>query len=147
MKRRVVKNKKALAKKAIIVPRDKIGVAFTRLLTKTIHQRKGAVGFAGNQVGMTEHVFTALIKGKWQFYANAKIIHKSDEKVTLGEGCLSIPNKVFKITRYNHITIEHETKEAGVITADFFGYEARIIQHEIDHLNGILIEGLHDNGL
>ena len=142
MKRKVIKNKKALHTPAILVDPDKIGVAFTRLLTKTIHQRKGAVGFAGNQVGMTEHVFTALIKGKWQFYANAKIIYRSKEAAILEEGCLSIPNKVFEITRYNHVTIEHETKDAGIRCADFFGYEARIIQHEIDHLNGILIEDL-----
>ncbi len=136
---RIVTNTNKLHQKAVDVAVEDISKAFSTLLTRTIHQRKGAVGFAGVQVGMKENVFCALIDGKWKLFANAKITSKSWSKTTDVEGCLSLPKKAFKVKRYNKITIRYQNAKGETLKESFEGFNARVIQHEIDHLNGILI--------
>tara|TARA_R100000664_G_scaffold33185_1_gene49657 strand:- start:1119 stop:1550 length:432 start_codon:yes stop_codon:yes gene_type:complete len=139
---RIVTNTNKLHQKAVDVAVGDISKAFSTLLTRTIHQRKGAVGFAGVQVGMKENVFCALIDGKWKLFANAKIISESWSKVSFTtdvERCLSLPKKAFKVKRYNKITIRYQNAKGETLKESFEGFNARVIQHEIDHLNGILI--------
>ncbi|MAH48515.1 hypothetical protein CMI37_22000 [Candidatus Pacearchaeota archaeon] len=136
---RIVTNINKLHKKSELVAVKNISRAFSQLLTRTIHQRKGSVGFAGNQVRMKESVFCALIDGKWRLFANADIVHKSWIKNSGEEECLSLPNKKFQVKRYNKITIRYQDAKGETLKESFEGFNARVIQHEIDHLNGILI--------
>ena len=69
----IVKNINKLRQKAIPVATDNISVAISKLLSHTLHLREGAVGFAGCQVGLREHVFCAVIGSKWRFFANAVV--------------------------------------------------------------------------
>jgi len=135
----IVKNINKLRQKAIPVAADNISAAMSRLISRTVFIRKGAVGFAGSQVGLREHVFCALIADKWRFFANAVVIRKSWFKNKEYEGCLSFPKKEFLVKRHNNITIKYQNAQSETITEKFTGLEARIIQHELDHLNGILV--------
>jgi len=135
----IVKNINKLRQKAIPVAADNISAAMSRLISRTVFIRKGAVGFAGSQVGLREHVFCALIGSKWRFFANAVVIRKSWFKNKEYEGCLSFPKKEFLVKRHNNITIKYQNAQGETITEKFTGLEARIIQHELDHLNGILV--------
>jgi peptide deformylase len=139
---RIVTNINKLHQKSVTVAVKDISKAFSKLLTRTIHQRKGAVGFAGNQVGLKENVFCALIDGKWRLFANAEIVwafSKAWSKTTDVEECLSLPNEKHLVKRYNKITIRYQNAQGETLKESFQGYTARVIQHEIDHLNGILI--------
>ena len=135
----IVKNINKLRQKAIPVAAGNISAAMSRLISRTVFIRKGAVGFAGSQVGLREHVFCALIADKWRFFANAVVIRKSWFKNKEYEGCLSFPKKEFLVKRHNNITIKYQNAQGETITEKFTGLEARIIQHELDHLNGILV--------
>ena len=135
----IVKNINKLRQKAIPVAADNISAAMSRLISRTVFIRKGAVGFAGSQVGLREHVFCALIADKWRFFANAVVIRKSWFKNKEYEGCLSFPKKEFLVKRHNNITIKYQNAQGETITEKFTGLEARIIQHELDHLNGVLV--------
>jgi len=65
---------------------------------------------------------------------NPKILEFKEPIVIPGEGCLSIPNKVFTVQRYNWIKLENDGQ---VCVAE--GKEAQIIEHEIDHMDGVLV--------
>ena len=75
----------------------------------------------------------------FEVYLNSKIINYSEEKQTVKEGCLSIPNRSEILnSRSKTITIEYDTMEAEHKTETVEGFTSVIFQHEIDHLNGIL---------
>jgi peptide deformylase len=135
----IVTNIEILHQKSILVADKDISKAFSQLLSRTIYQRRGAIGFAGNQVGLKENVFSALLDGKWRLFANAKIIRRSWSKTAGLEECLSLPDKEYQVKRYNKITIRYQNAEGETLKESFEGFNARVIQHEIDHLNGILI--------
>ncbi len=99
-------------------------------------------GLAAVQVGIPiaaawywlpkEHKGGAL--GDGHLLINASIIEKSEPIIHPGEGCLSIPDKMFTTLRYNKIKL---VNDGQICVAE--GLEAQIIQHEIDHMNGILV--------
>lgn len=72
--------------------------------------------------------------GEGHLLINASVIEKSEPIVRPGEGCLSIPNKMFTTLRYNQIKF---VNDGHIFVAE--GLEAQIIQHEIDHMNGVLV--------
>lgn len=98
-----------------------------------------AVGLGANQVGILRQLFIAKINNKWSTYINPQITHYSDDLISLPESCLSFPNKTIKISRYATITLSYTDLSGNQRTKDFKDFDARIIQHEIDHLNGIHI--------
>lgn len=145
VKRRVVKDIDVLHQQVHQAETSQIPKLFSQLLINTINQREGAFGFAGNQVRIPRHVFTALIGGKWRFYANAVLIGQSGEKeVDSVEGCLSLPNESYQVKRYHWIALEHELPNGNLQVDMYKEMDAIIIQHELDHLNGILIS---DHGI
>ena len=95
-------------------------------------------GLAAIQIGIPVRIAYYEYNKKRIILVNPEVISQSDERVLNGEGCLSIPNKKFNTKRFNQISIT-TMLEGGVeqiITAQ--GTEAFIIQHEIDHMNGVL---------
>jgi peptide deformylase len=74
-----------------------------------------------------------------QSLTNPEIIEFGSETSTAAEGCLSLPGLQVKVTRPTEITVTGLTEDFQPITMVAEGLEARVIQHEIDHLNGILI--------
>ena len=69
---------------------------------------------------------------------NPTILERSEEEVTLEEGCLSIPGVHENVSRAEHIKIKYQDANFNEYTEEFNGYKARVIQHEYDHLKGHL---------
>ena len=101
--------------------------------------KEGAYGVAAPQIGIHRRAF--LVKfpsGQWLFACNAEVVHREDAFVFPNEGCLSFPKKSKKTDRYRQITFKYQDEELEERKAIVEDIEAVIIQHEIDHTNGIL---------
>ena len=102
------------------------------------------VGLAANQIGVLKQIITIHIhdqkKNNDKIYAlfNPKIILYSDNKIVMEEGCLSLPKQYAEIERPEEIKIEYINEKNEKIIERKNGFEARILQHEIDHLHGKL---------
>lgn len=111
-------------------------------MRQAMHEAEG-VGLSANQVGIEKKFFVAQVpdnQGKPKFYSliNPKITWSSEEEVIMEEGCLSIPGVVGPVKRPEKITVEGLNIEGKKKKIKAWGYLARVFQHEIDHLNGIL---------
>ena len=103
----------------------------------------GAYAVACNQLGFDARVFVMKSRnGVWRSFINPVIVKRSDETFTTGEGCLSIPDKEFKIERSQEIVV---IDGVGYDETKYTGRDAIVIQHEIDHLNGILISDYEED--
>jgi peptide deformylase len=95
-------------------------------------------GLSAVQVGVLKRVFVARIKKIILPFINPEILKNSGEKVSFLEGCLSIPDFYGNVKRPPEITIKYQNARG------YKGLAARIIQHEVDHLNGVLfIDHVH----
>ena len=114
-----------------------------RLYTTVRDSMSMGVGIAAPQVGILKNIIWVQRFDKAEFpfevYLNPKIIIYSEEKQTVKEGCLSIPNRSETLNcRAKIIKIEYDTMDAIHKTESIDGFTSVIFQHEIDHLNGIL---------
>ena len=108
----------------------------------TVLLEKG-VGIAAPQVGINRRAIWVLredlpTENKWRFYANPRIVKQSHEEVTDWEGCLSIPAGFAKVRRSHWVEITYNDKDGSLHQEHVDGFPARIFQHEIDHLDGVL---------
>ena len=95
------------------------------------------VGMAANMIGYRKNMIIVATGLADIVMINPKITAKAEPYET-EEGCLSLPG-TRKTTRYNKITVRYQDKKFEEHTQNFSGYIAQIIQHECDHLEGILI--------
>ena len=106
--------------------------------------RAPGVGLAANQIGILKKIVTINIQNKEinldkkYVLFNPKIISYSKETIMMEEGCLSIPDQYAKINRPKGITLEYFNEKKKSIKMKVDGIEARVLQHEIDHLSGKL---------
>ncbi len=124
-----------------------------RLITdmfETMHNANG-IGLAANQVGLNKQIFVvdiSMVEGyedsKPIALINPKIIAKSEELSVYEEGCLSIPDQHEEVKRPKKITIEFYDTDFNKHTIEADGLLARVMQHEYDHLQGILFTDLVD---
>ena len=102
------------------------------------------VGLAANQVGILKQIVTINFEDKENnkksnyILFNPKIIEYSQETVVMEEGCLSLPEQYADVERPKEIVLEYIDENNNTIKKQIGGYEARILQHEIDHLSGKL---------
>lgn len=102
------------------------------------------VGLAANQIGILKKIITVHIqdeiKNSDKIYAlfNPKIISYSEKKIIMEEGCLSLPKQYADIERPEEIIVEYLNEKNEKIKEKKNGFEARVLQHEIDHLQGKL---------
>ncbi len=116
-------------------------------MMETMNYGSRAVGLAAPQVGVQQRIIVCRIKntlGKHHNMAfiNPEILTKSDQCELGEEGCLSIPNMFGPVMRAKDITVQFMTEDKKTVLKRFGGYNARVIQHEIDHLNGVLFTDL-----
>lgn len=111
-------------------------IAADLLDTLTAH-KDGCVGMAANMIGERKRVIVFDCEGKYMTMFNPEIIRKSDA-YTAEEGCLSLSG-VRRTTRWRSIKIRYQNEAFQERFKTFRGWTAQIIQHEIDHCNGILI--------
>lgn len=96
-------------------------------------------GLAAPQVGELKRLIVILGEEKPQVLINPKILSSGKKTEILEEGCLSFPKFFLKIKRPKEVEVEFLNLQGEKITVKAAGMLARVIQHEIDHLNGILI--------
>jgi len=104
-------------------------------MIKTMEKNQG-IGLAAPQVGVLKRIIIALTDNGPKAFINPKIIKKTKETEIMEEGCLSFPGLFLEIKRWKGVEIEALDGNGNKIKAT--GLLARILQHEIDHLDGIL---------
>lgn len=106
-------------------------------MIKTMKYEEG-VGLAAPQIGKNIRLIVCLLNEKPVVMINPKITYTSEETNFDYEGCLSIPEETNKVERFSSITVEYINEKNQKLKKTYNMFEARIIQHEIDHLDGIL---------
>ena len=102
------------------------------------------VGLAANQIGILKQIITINIVNKENetnnTYAlfNPIITSYSEKKIIMEEGCLSLPEQYAEVERSEEIVVKYLNEKNEKIQEKKNGFEARVLQHEIDHLNGKL---------
>ncbi|MFZ0043225.1 MAG: peptide deformylase [Solirubrobacteraceae bacterium] len=99
------------------------------------------VGLAATQVGVLHRllVYRAHQQGPVVALVNPEIDWRGDEQEILEEGCLSLPAVHVDVERPVHVRVQAQDEYGDPITIEASGLEARVIQHEVDHLDGILV--------
>lgn len=107
-------------------------------LLDTIKANAGkCVGMAANMIGVNRRVIVFEDKNGYTEMFNPKILRRTD-CYEAEEGCLSL-NGVRKAKRYREIKVQWQTRDMKMRIRSFSGWTAQIIQHELDHLEGIII--------
>jgi len=99
--------------------------------------REACVGMAANMIGVLKRIIVFDNEGKAELMFNPEIVKKSDSYET-EEGCLSLSG-VRKTVRYKKIKVQYHNKDFQTRLKTYSGFTAQIIQHEINHCEGILI--------
>ncbi|MCT4554426.1 MAG: peptide deformylase [Pelagimonas sp.] len=101
-------------------------------------------GLAAPQIGVSQRIF--VMDAGWKagqpspmVFVNPEIIAQSDQLVSLEEGCLSIPDHPVVVARPAWVDLRWNTLSGALQQARFDGFESACVQHERDHLDGILI--------
>ena len=105
---------------------------------QAMHNGKG-IGLAGPQVGLLKRIFvTHTERDEPRVFINPSIIWTSQEQLTCEEGCLSLPGLYADVKRPGRIKVQAWNEKGRAFTMEVSGMLARVIQHEYDHLEGIL---------
>ena len=105
-------------------------------MLETMDAAKG-IGLAANQVGVARRVAVVDVDGDRFAMIDPRIV-EAEGRTTAEEGCLSIPDIYADVTRPDRVIIEALDADGNLYRKDASGLKARAIQHEIDHLDGIL---------
>lgn len=109
-----------------------------RRMFETMYDQDG-IGLAAVQVGRPLRVFVTKVKDdRERVYVNPEIVETSIEQETAEEGCLSIPGVHADVTRSARVSVQATGLNGRTFRLNASGLLARAIQHEIDHLNGVL---------
>ena len=108
------------------------------LLDTLIANRSGCVGMAANMIGVRKRIIVVDNGGTYLTMFNPEIIKKTGPYDT-EEGCLSLLGGPRPCKRYQTIQVRWQTKEFKTCTRMFTGWTAQIIQHEVDHCDGVLM--------
>ena len=114
---------------------------------ETMHNAEG-VGLAAPQIGLAIRIFVVdlsplgedepLLKDFKRAFINPQIIDRDGDKVLMEEGCLSIPGLREEVWRYDTIRMKYLDTELKEHDEQFSGFASRVIQHEYDHLEGVM---------
>lgn len=121
-------------------------------MVETMRQAPG-VGLAAPQVGISQRLIVVEYgqeneegeeTGPKKLFVviNPEIVAASEEKVNGIEGCLSVPGLVGEVERHLHIIVRGQNRFGKPVKYKLSGWKARIFQHEIDHLNGVIFTDL-----
>lgn len=118
-------------------------------MVETMREAPG-VGLAAPQIAVSERLVVVefgdeedeTVEPKLYVVVNPEIVKNSDKKVNGVEGCLSIPNIVGDVDRFESIVVKGQNRNGKPIKIKASGWLARIFQHEIDHLEGVLFTDL-----
>ena len=108
------------------------------LLETLVFHKVECVGMAANMIGVCKRIIAFNNEGKYEVMLNPEIVKSSGEYETK-EGCLSLLGDPRPTKRFQKIKVQYQTLDMKVRLKTYQGFTAQIIQHEIDHCNGILI--------
>lgn len=112
--------------------------ALAESMIETMHSAQG-IGLAGPQVGLLQRIFVVHVEGdEPRVFINPQILRTSMEEVDIEEGCLSIPAIYAKVRRPEIVEVQAFNERGRPFTLEADGLLSRVIQHENDHLNGVL---------
>ena len=119
---------------------------FVNSMLDTMYAENG-VGLAAPQVGDSRRILVA--EPRWGdedrdkvplfMMINPEITLRSDDMIACEEGCLSVPDFDFKVPRHQKINVKWRTPDGGTMSKTISDFRAIVIQHEIDHLDGITL--------
>lgn len=126
-----------LGRKSVEATAEDLQVAQDLLDTLAAH-RETCVGMAANMIGVCKRIIVFDDGGRDMVMLNPRILKREDGYDTQ-ESCLSLLGGPRKTKRYRKIKVEYQTIQMQVRIRSFQGWTAQIIQHEIDHCDGVLI--------
>ena len=136
MIRPIIKDQLFLSQKSAPAAPEDLDIA--RDLLETLEANAAhCVGMAANMIGAAKRIIAFDNEGSYMVMFNPEIV-KADGPYSAEEGCLSLPG-VRKTKRYRSIKVKYQNDAFQTRFKTFTGWTAQIIQHEIDHCNGILI--------
>ena len=133
------KENPVLRKKAERIP--KVTKEITKLIKdmkETVKSANG-VGLAAPQVGKSLRLCLVMLNGKHTPIINPEITWRSEEMDTMEEGCLSLPGIWLPVARPKTVTFTYLDEKGNSQERKVEGFESHVVQHEIDHLDGVLI--------
>ncbi len=136
MVREIMRDEAFLSQKAEPAILEDLPVAQDLLDTLAAH-KDGCVGMAANMIGVSKRIIVFDNEGKYMVMLNPEIIKKSGP-YQAEEGCLSLTG-TRKAKRWQSIKVQYQNEKFQVRFKTFTGWTAQIIQHEIDHCEGVLI--------
>ena len=136
MVREIIRDETFLSQKAEPATLEDLPVAQDLLDTLTAH-KDGCVGMAANMIGVCKRIIVFDNEGKYMVMFNPEIIKKSGP-YEAEEGCLSLTG-TRKARRWQSIKVQYQNERFQTRFKTFTGWTAQIIQHEIDHCEGVLI--------
>ena len=136
MVREIMRDEAFLSQKAEPATLEDLPVAQDLLDTLTAH-KDGCVGMAANMIGVCKRIIVFDNEGKYTVMFNPEIIKKSGP-YEAEEGCLSLTG-TRKAKRWQSIKVQYQNEQFQTCFNTFAGWTAQIIQHEIDHCEGVLI--------
>lgn len=136
MVQEIMKDEAFLSQKAGPASPEDLSAAQDLLDTLNAH-RDGCVGMAANMIGVNKRIIAFDNDGKYMVMFNPEIVKKSDS-FEAEEGCLSLTG-IRKAKRWKSIKVQYQNERFQTRFQTFTGWTAQIIQHEIDHCDGILI--------
>lgn len=126
-----------LAQKSVEATKEDLHVARDLLETLAAH-KETCVGMAANMIGVTKRIIAFDNGGKYMLMLNPEIVKASGE-YEAEESCLSLLGGPRITKRYRKIKVRYQTEDLQIRLKTFEGWTAQIIQHEVDHCNGVLI--------
>jgi len=139
------KDEEILRRKSLPVKEEEFNTKeFNEFLNNLLETAKQssepAGGIAANQVGVNKNVFYLLNydTNRWELFINPIVEPEGFTKMSIEESCLSVPNREEKVLRYKKVKITYQDREGNKQTKKFNDLNAITVQHEKDHLDGIL---------
>ena len=138
MIRPIMKDESFLSQKSVpaVNCEEDIQIAHDLLETLEAH-KEGCVGMAANMIGVSKRIIAFDNEGTYMVMFNPEIV-KSSDRYEAEEGCLSLTG-TRKTKRWKSIKVQYQDEQFQPRFKTFTGWTAQIIQHEIDHCNGIII--------
>ena len=138
MIRPIMKDEFFLAQKSVLAVNCEEDIQVARDLLETLEAHKeGCVGLAANMIGVSKRIIAFDNEGSYMVMFNPEIVKCSD-RYEAEEGCLSLTG-TRKTKRWKSIKVQYQNEQFQTRFKTFTGWTAQIIQHEIDHCNGIII--------
>ncbi len=137
MVREIVHDPIFLAQKSTAAAKEDLQVAQDLLDTLSAH-KESCVGMAANMIGVSKRIIAFDNEGVYMVMLNPEIV-KQSELYETEEGCLSLLGGPRKTKRWKKIKLQYQTLDFQTRLKSFHGWTAQIIQHEVDHCNGVLI--------